>query len=153
MTPVQPLLMGVVRFLHNLFTVAWFGGMFTLLLTVMPAIKKSELVKEKKKLLFEIQKRLNPIAIVSIIGLIVTGFLLGKSSKEFVGLFQFGTPYMRALSIKHILIILMVIVSLLRWRVVKGNCFIKLEPEKFAAVLLVLNVLLGVGVLFLSSRI
>ena len=153
MATVQPLLMGIVRFLHNLFTVAWFGGMFTLMLTVMPAIKKSELVKEKKKLLFEIQKRLNPIAIVSIIGLVVTGILLGRSSKEFAGLFQFGTPYMTALSIKHVLVILMVIISFLRWRVVKGTCFVKLPPEKFAAALLVINVLLGVIVLFLSSRI
>ena len=85
-------------------------------------------------------------------GLAITGILLGRSSKNFTGLFGFGTPYMTALSIKHILMILMVVLAFVRrWL----NKRIKTEPtaalQKASGGVLILNSLFGVVVLFLSA--
>jgi len=80
--------------------------------------------------------------------------LLGRSSKNFTGLMDFGTTYMTALSIKHILIVVMVILAFVRLSI---NKRVKVEKkpqlQKASAGVLALNALLGIVVLFLSSMI
>lgn len=150
----MPIVMNVMRFLHNLFTALWIGGLLTMVLAVLPGIRKNEKICGVKTwLIIEgIQARLRPIAWVSMAGLAITGILLGRSSKEFTGLFNFGTPYMTAISVKHILIILMVVLAFVRLSINKRiQAEQKPELQKASFGVLLLNAVLGVVVLFLSS--
>lgn len=150
----MPIVMNVMRFLHNLFTALWIGGLLTMVLAVLPGIRKNEKICGGKTwLIIEgIQARLQPIAWVSMAGLAITGILLGRSSKEFTGLFNFGTPYMTAISVKHILIILMVVLAFVRLSINKRiQAEQKPELQKASFGVLLLNAVLGVVVLFLSS--
>jgi len=150
----MPIVMNVMRLLHNLFTALWIGGLLTMVLAVLPGIRKNEKICGGKTwLIIEgIQARLRPIAWVSMAGLAITGILLGRSSKEFTGLFNFGTPYMTAISVKHILIILMVVLAFVRLSINKRiQAEQKPELQKASFGVLLLNAVLGVVVLFLSS--
>ena len=148
----QPIMMSVVRFLHNLFSALWIGGILTLAIVILPGIRKNPKVSAPMVVADIIQDRLSIVAFISMAGLAITGILLGRSSKNFTGLFGFGTPYMTALSIKHILMILMVVLAFVRrWL----NKRIKTEPtaalQKASGGVLILNSLFGVVVLFLSA--
>ncbi len=152
--PNQLLLMNVMRFFHNLFTALWIGGMLLMAVVILPGIRKNPKISEPMMVINGIQDRIKPFALVSMAGLAITGMLLGKSSKSFTGLMDFGTPYMTALSAKHILIAVMVILAFVRLSINKRvKIEKKMELQKVSAGILALNALLGVIVLFLSSMI
>ncbi len=152
--PNQLLLMNVMRFLHNLFTALWIGGMLLMALVILPGIRKNPKISEPLMVINGIQDRIKPFALASMAGLALTGLLLGKSSKSFTSLMDFGTPYMTAVSVKHILIVVMVILAFVRLSINKRvKVEKKMELQKLSAGILALNALLGVVVLFLSSMI
>ena len=150
----QLMVMNVVRFLHNLFTVVWIGGLVLTAFVVLPGIRKNPKVSEPMVAIDGIQDRLKPFALTSMAGLAITGLLLGRSSKNFTGLMDFGTQYMTALSLKHILIVVMVILAFVRLSINKKVEIKKnMQLQKASVGLLALNALLGIVVLFLSSMI
>ena len=102
----------LVTFLHDLFTAIWIGGLIVLGVTVLPAIKKQK--QNYKELANNIQKRLNTIVLVSIIGLWITGMLLANRSTAFTGLFSTSNTYSFAMAIKHSLVIIMTVLALVR---------------------------------------
>jgi len=143
----------IVTFLHDLFTAIWIGGLITLGLTVLPAAK-DVLGKgpDMKKLMDTIQKRLSTLVYVSIVGLILTGVLLSNRTPAFNGLFRFGNPYSTVLAIKHLAVLAMITVTLVR-SLVLGR---QREPstparEKLSVGLMFLNLALGILVLLLSG--
>lgn len=147
------LVLGLVKFLHDLFTAIWIGGLFTLAVVVLPSVKKTQgMNPESKKLIMTIRKRLNSIVWVSIIGLLVTGILLSNSSPLFGGLFSIANEYSIFLTLKHIVIALMVIIV-----IVRGNILPKMTntpPEKIerlSKILMMLNLVFGILVLLLSG--
>jgi len=143
----------IVIFLHDLFTAVWIGGLITLALAVLPSARQV-LGKgpQMKKLLDAIQKRLSVLIYVSIIGLILTGMLQANRSPAFEGLFHFGNAYSTALSLKHIVVVLMIGIALFR-SLVLGRRQGPLTPlqEKLNMGLLLVNVALGIVVLLLSG--
>ncbi|NOZ73681.1 MAG: hypothetical protein GXP38_17615 [Chloroflexi bacterium] len=149
----NPIVYAIIIFLHDLFTVVWIGGMFTLGITVLPAAK-DVLGKgpQLKRLMDTIQKRLSVLVYVSIVGLIVTGLLQAKHDPAFQGLFHFGNTFSTILSLKHILIIVMIAISLYR-RLVLGTKNGPPTPsqENLKAKLLITNIILGTIVLLLSG--
>lgn len=152
--PNQLLLMNVMRFLHNLFTALWIGGMLLMAVVILPGIRKNPKISEPLMVINGIQDRIKPFALVSMAGLALTGLFLGKSSKSFTSLMDFGTPYMTAVSVKHILIVVMVILAFVRLSINRRvKVEKKMELQKLSAGILALNALLGVVVLFLSSMI
>lgn len=152
--PNQLLLMNVMRFLHNLFTAFWIGGMLLMAAVVLPGIRKNPKIAEPMMVIHGIQDRLKAFALVSMAGLAFTGLLLGRSSKNFTGLLDFSSQYMTAVSVKHILIVIMVILAFLRLSINKRiKIEMKMELQKASAAVLALNALLGIVVLFLSSMI
>lgn len=44
----MPIVMNVMRFLHNLFTALWIGGLLTMVLAVLPGIRKNEKICGEK---------------------------------------------------------------------------------------------------------
>ena len=152
--PIQMFIMNVVRFLHNLFTALWIGGMLLMVIAVLPGVRKNPKISEPWPVIEGIQARLKPFAWVSMAGLAITGLLLGRSSKSVTGLFGFGSSYMTALSVKHILIVLMVVLSFVRLSINKRiKTEKKPELQKASLGVLMTNALLGVVMLFLSSMI
>ena len=146
----QQIVFALVTFLHDLFTVLWVGGMITLGLVVFPSARRvlGQGV-ELKRLVQAIGRRLSVLVYVSIVGLVLTGVLLSRRAVGFQGPFSFANAYSAILSVKHMLVVLMVVVAIVRQaaqrRAPRGL------PEKLGAGLLLLNVALGIVVLLLSG--
>ena len=142
----------IVTFLHDLFTAVWIGGLITLGLTVLPAARQV-LGKgpQMKELLATIQKRLSVLVYVSIVGLILTGVLQAQRNPAFEGLFAFGNAYSTALSLKHIVVVVMVGVALFRSLVLGRRERQTPSQERLSVGLLLANLVLGILVLLLTG--
>jgi putative copper export protein len=149
----KQLIFGTIKSLHDLFTALWVGGLLTTTITFLPTLKS---VTDKsmafRKLLPSYHRRLRVIALVSMIGLWVTGLLLSRQSTAFAGLFDFSTTYNVLLSSKHLIIIVMVLIALYRGFVLgkKVENFTAKEQKLYVS-LLIITTILGVSVLFLSG--
>ena len=143
----------IIVFLHDLFTAVWIGGLITLSFTVLPSAREV-LGKgpQMKTLLHAIQKRLSVLVYLSIAGLILTGILQANRNPAFEGLFHFGNTYSTALSLKHMAVVAMIGITLLR-SLVLGRRQEPLTPlqEKLNMGLLLLNTGLGIAVLLLTG--
>ncbi len=147
------IIFGLVKSLHDLLTAVWIGGIIVTVAVFLPAVK-STMVKDQKQrsLLMGYQNRLSVLAIISMGGLWLTGVLLGRQTAAYSGLFSFGTPYDRMITLKHILTLAMIAVSLIR-RYGPGrkiDSFTKKQQQRYV-LLLGVNLLLGVGVIILSG--
>lgn len=145
--------LGLVKFLHDLFTVTWIGGLLTLAFVVLPSIKKTMgMTPETKQVITAIKKRLNIVVWISIVGLLVTGILLSNSSPLFEGYLSISNEYSLLLTIKHVFIALMILVVVVRGQVLPRMS--NLPPpkqEKLNKVLMMTNVIFGILVLLLSG--
>ncbi len=148
--PSKTIILALVTFLHDLLTAVWIGGLITLGLTVMPSIKKI-LGKgpETKKLMDAIQKRHSVFIYVSMIGLVLTGFLQANRTSAYLGLFNFGNTYSAVLAVKHILVIAMIAIAMYRSLALAQAS--TPNQENLKKVLLILNIIIGVSILLLSG--
>lgn len=148
-----PLLFGIIMGLHDLATVIWIGGLFTLGLVVLPSVRTAMgLGPETKKLMSLIHRRLRKFAFSSMAVLLITGLLLAKHSPQFTGLFSFDSGYSVLLSVKHILVVLMIGIALLRNRMLSAGVKQQQAPDKkLSGSLLYLNICLGTAVVILSG--
>jgi len=143
--------MSAVRTLHELFTTVWIGGMIALAVAVLPVLLNTKgLGKNQIVVAEEIQKRLRILAYVSMVGLAITGFLLGRSGPARGALFSTGTPYQTVLTIKHVLILAMVAISLTRQHLTRPKNVSAITKRR-SIWLLSINIIIGVIVLYLSS--
>jgi len=151
--PTKQIVFALMTFLHDLFSAIWVGGLITMGLAVLPAARKVlGMSPETKKLMQVLQKRLSRLVYASIVGLLVTGMLLANRSPGFQGLFGLGNPYATVLGIKHILVLLMVTIALIRTLALgRGGRSASPAQEKLKAGLLLFNMVLGVAVLLLSG--
>jgi putative copper export protein len=149
----KPLIFGTIRALHDLFTAFWIGGLLTTAIAFMPAMKRSsETPGSLKTMLKSYHRHLRVVAVVSMIGLWITGLLLSRQSSTHAGFLNFSDTYNVLLSIKHLLVFVMVGIGLFRGFVF-GKKIEHFTPkdQKVYAVLLLINTILGVTVLFLSG--
>ena len=146
----------LINFLHNVFTALWIGGMLTLAFTVLPAMRKVlGKSKETQALNSMIKKKLSLLTYISIIGLIVTGLLMSNRavlSGLSTGFLSFGNEYSILMSIKHLLYFVMIFLSVFRSQIVdRVKKFTPEQKQKLNMLTLLLNILAGLAVLFLSS--
>ena len=107
---------------------------------------------QTKQLMDTIQKRLSVLVYISIVGLVLTGLLQANRSPAFQGLFSFASTYSTVLSLKHILVLAMIAVALIRSLVLGRRSGPQTpDQEKLKVGLLFLNIALGIGVLLLSG--
>jgi len=157
MAPISAIIAPVmINFLHNIFTVLWIGGMLTLAFTVLPAIRKVlGKSKETQALNSLIKKKLSVLTYISMVGLIITGLLMSNKavlSGLSTGFLSFGNEYSTLMSIKHLLYFVMIFLSLFRSQFVdKVKKFAPEQKQKLNMLTLMLNILAGLAVLFLSS--
>lgn len=149
----KAIVFGLIRSLHNVFTAMWIGGLLTTAFTFMPVFKEAkEKIKGLGGVLVAYQKRLGTVALISIIGLWITGLLLGKQSPAYSGFMNFSNTYNILLSVKHLLIFVMILVAIYRRFVLGKNIqSFDAKQQKIYGTLLMVNTLLGVVVLFLSG--
>ena len=149
----QQLIFGIVRSLHDLFTAVWIGGLVATGLAFMPAVKRSsEKPGSMKGLMKAYQSKLRSLALVSLAVLWITGILLSRQSSANAGLLNFSTTYNVFLSLKHLIILVMMGIAIYRGFILgrKIDGF-DAKQQKLYAVLLLINVVLGVIVVFLSG--
>jgi len=143
--------MSAVRALHGLFTTVWLGGMIALAAAVLPVLWNTKgLGKNQITLAEAIQKRLRILAYVSMIGLTLTGFLLGRSGPAKGILFGTGTPYQTVLTIKHFLVLIMIAISLTRQHLTRPRN-VSAVTKRRSIWLLSINIAISAIVLYLSS--
>lgn len=150
---VKTLVFAFVSFFHDLFTVIWMGGLVVTVLSYMPALKEAlGPGPQIKKVMMAFQKRQSIWVYVSMGGLILTGLLMSNQNPEFEHLFGFGNAYSVTLSIKHILVILMIGITLYRSLILsRPQAATTPEKEHLNFQLLIINVVLAVAVLFTSG--
>lgn len=145
--------LGVITFLHDLFTVVWIGAMIALALTVVPAAERvTGMGPQTKQLMEAIQRRQSVWAYISMAGLIVTGLLQARRNPAFTGLFTLGSAYSILLTLKHLLVVVMIAVALYRSLVLgRRKGLSSPGQERLNAALLMTNAAFGVVVLLLSG--
>ena len=150
---VQTFVFAFVTFLHDLFTVIWMGGLIVTVISYLPALKKAlGPGPQVKKVMSAFQNRQSIWVYISMGGLILTGLLLSNRNPEFDSLFGFGNAYSVALSIKHILVILMIGITLYRSLILsRPQAVMTPEKEQLSFKLLLINAVLAVAVLFSSG--
>ena len=133
---------GLVKGLHDFFTVLWLGGLFTLALVVLPVLQKNlEKGPALKNLVAAIQARMRKFIFVSIAGLLLTGIYLTRM--------QTGTPAPAfLLPLKLVFFVLMGVII-----VVRGKLLQKPQENLQPAIklLILLNMALGLGILLISG--
>lgn len=147
------LVSALVATLHNLFTIIWMGGLLITVLSFLPALKKAlGPGPQVKKVMAAFQQKQSICVYISIIVLVITGLMLGKQNENFASLFKFQNLYSWILSIKHILVILMIVISIFRSQIV--NLIAVNNPkkqEKLNFILLISNTALAFLVIISSS--
>ena len=143
----------IVRSFRNIFTSVWVGGMLALALSVMPSIRKE--IKDpgtQGKVMDQVLVRQSRWVYIGIIVLFVSGVLMTRLSGQSNGLLDFTNTYATVLSIKHILVILMTLIAVIRSTVFrKAASSMNKGKKKVSMALLMINTLVGLAVLVLSS--
>ena len=105
--------------LHLLATVTWVGSLAGISFLVLPAMQRS--LDEETQLVFidAMQKRLEPIAWFSMSLLLVTGLFQMSVNPHYDGFLSTSTQWSLAILAKHLLGIVMVVVSAIQtWEVI-----------------------------------
>jgi len=146
-------LFAVVSFFHDLFTVIWMGGLLVTVMSYLPALKDAlGNGPQTRKTILAFQKRQSVWVYISMGGLILTGLLMSKQNADFVHLFGFGDAFSTVLSIKHILVVIMIGLTLYRSLFVnRPREGMPPKNEKLSFQLLLINAGLAVAVLFTSG--
>lgn len=109
------LILSLSHFFHLLATVVWIGGIFMVLLVILPGIKTSlESPPLTSKLMKEITRRLTPMVNISILVLIVTGPIIGHLGKNMTNPLQFYNHWTPIMGVKHFLVLSMVVIHFYR---------------------------------------
>lgn len=105
--------------LHLFATVAWVGSLAGVALLVLPAMQRA-LDSEKQLVFIEaMQRRLEPIAWFSMSLLLATGLFQMSVNPHYDGFLSTSTQWSVAILIKHLLGIVMVVVSAIQtWEVI-----------------------------------
>ena len=91
--PEKAIPFAIILFLHNLFLVIWMGGLIVNALSFLPAVKGTlGPGPQMKQVMHTFMKQQSRWVYVSMVGLVITGFLMSRRSPEFTGLFSFANP-------------------------------------------------------------
>jgi uncharacterized membrane protein len=105
--------------LHLFATVTWVGSLAGVSLLVLPAMQRSLDAETQLVFIEALQRRLEPIAWFSMSLLLVTGLFQMSVNPHYDGFLSTSTQWSLAILIKHILGIVMVVVSAIQtWEVI-----------------------------------
>ncbi len=150
---VRLLIAILVRFLHDLFTVVWMGGLIVTVITYLPLLNKAfGPGPQLKQFMRAFQRQQGRWVHVCMVGLIVTGVLMSNRAIGPGQFFSFSDPYTAWLSVKHILVIAMIAIAFYR-SIALGRKMERLSQQqvKLSMLFIVINAILAVAVLFASA--
>jgi uncharacterized membrane protein len=112
----------VSLFFHLLATVVWIGGLVLMTILVWPEARKALAQATYPSLaayLDRLRNRFNPLAALSLIVLIVTGLYQMARDPNYEGMLQFNNTWSRAILIKHIAVLGMIIAgAVMQWSII-----------------------------------
>jgi len=111
------ILNSLINFLHLFATVAWFGAAVTNAFILVPSAGEALEPPVVGKLMGAVMKRFRVLVYTSIGVLIATGILMTRRSGYYGGFIQFKNLWSTIASIKHILIIIIVILVIYAFEV------------------------------------
>lgn len=103
--------LSLAYWLHMLATLAWIGGLATLALFILPIAHHLLTSGDYINLMERLQRRLNPLAWISLAVLLATGLFQMSASPQYQGLLAINNRWAVAILIKHVLFFVMVGVS------------------------------------------
>ena len=119
MTPPPTWALALTYWLHMLATVTWVGSLAAISLLILPAMKHALDADTQLIFIEAMQKRLEPIAWFSISLLIITGLFQMSVNPHYDGFLSISTQWSLAILAKHILGMIMVVVSAIQtWEVI-----------------------------------
>jgi len=118
-TPPPSWALALTYWLHLFATVTWVGSLAGISLLVLPAMKRSLNAEAQLVFIEAMQKRLEPIAWFCMSLLLATGLFQMSVNPHYDGFLSTSTQWSLALLIKHLLGIVMVVVSDIQtWEVI-----------------------------------
>ena len=165
---MSDVLLAISFFLHLVATIVWLGGLLFMIVIVWPEtrtlIAKQDQSGALLVLLDRLRKRFYPLANLSLVVLIVTGFFQLGKNPHYDGLLQFTNDWTRAILLKHVAILGMLVAGvLLQWRVMpaldRANLLVRRGKEapdlerlqRRERQLLAVSCILGIVVLFFTA--
>ncbi len=111
--------LALIYWLHMLATVVWVGSLAAISILILPAMKRTLNPETQLVFIEAMQKRLEPIAWFSISLLIITGLFQMSVNPHYDGFLSTSTQWSLAILTKHILGMIMVVVSAIQtWEVI-----------------------------------
>ncbi len=154
----NPIVFGMVKSLHDIATAIWIGGLVHMSMTILPSFRSVKDETVRKQVLMLIQSRLSIMVYLSIAILVVTGILESWHSQAFRGFFSFENTYSFLLSLKHMLVVVMVLIAGYRQMMLRQMKRMGVtdkekarKKEKLSIMLVLANTVIGIAVIFLSG--
>ncbi len=163
MPPIPFWALALIFWLHFLATVVWIGSLVSISLLILPAIKRSLQPVDQLAVIEAVQKRLEPVAWFSMGLLLTTGLFQLSANPHYDGFLSTSNRWSLAILTKHILAVIMVVVSAVQtWEVlpsIRRNLFRKQKADPIELVklqrreylLLRMNLVLGVLILAMAA--
>lgn len=111
---MPPSLLAVSLFFHLVATVFWLGGLAVMAILIFPETRR--VLAEQPSayaLLSRLRRRFFPITNFSLAVLVITGLLQMTSDEHYDGVLQFENEWTRAILLKHVALIGMVVAGLI----------------------------------------
>jgi len=119
MTPPPNWVLALIYWLHLLATVTWAGSLAAISLLILPAMKRALNAETQLIFIEALQKRLEPLAWFSISLLVLTGLFQMSVNPHYDGFLSTSTQWSLAILAKHILGVIMIVVSAIQtWEVI-----------------------------------
>ena len=103
--------LSMAYWLHMLATVVWIGGLAALILFVLPTAQRNLEAQAYARLVEKAQRRLDPLAWLSVVVLVGTGLFQMSASPNYEGFLAIRNRWAAAILIKHLVFFGMVGVS------------------------------------------
>jgi len=110
--------LALVFWMHMLATVTWLGGLAAIAILVLPTAKRVLNPTDQLAFIEGIQKRLEPLAWFSLATLVATGLFQLSVNPHYDGFLSTTGQWSLAILTKHILVVVMIVVSAIQtWEV------------------------------------
>ena len=131
MTTPSAWILAIIYWLHMLATVTRIGSLAAINLLVLPASTRTLKLVDQLSFIAALQKRLEPLAWFCMGLLLVTGLFQLSTSPHYDGFLNTSTQWSLALLVKHVLAIVMVVVSAIQtWEVLPAIHRTLMKKEK-----------------------
>lgn len=108
------LVLSLSHFFHLLATVVWIGGIFMVLLVILPSARATLEPPAMGGLMKEITGKFTLLANASILVMVITGVIIAVYKEKFGGFLHVGDFWNGALVFKHLLVAVMIIIHFYR---------------------------------------